>query len=519
MRIAFRTDASAQIGSGHAMRCLTLADALKKRGAQTVFVTRVLPPALKQQIGNHGHELLLLEERHAIAGSGDLAHSDWLGVPQEIDAADTRRALGERGLDWIVVDHYALDKRWEAALRPATARMMVIDDLADRAHDCDLLLDQNFRTSHEGRYGGLVPQHCILKLGPEFALLQEDYARLRAQVRPRERLRRLLIYFGGGDTGPLTGMALEAALQLGSRDLSIDIVGPSDPVERERLGRLAAGNPAITLHDTLPSLAPMMAQADLAIGGSGATNWERLCLGLPAVVVALAANQVAIARDLHEAGLVVLAGSVDEIGPDSILDAMGCNITDLNGRSMRCMTVCDGVGTARIMDALQYNIDQATLNDGSTIRASRADSRLQQIQLTFRDATIADAVLIFDWRNDLKTRRMSRKSDPIDWATHILWFQDRIQRTQPRLYIFEEDGVPVGTVRLDPPFLSYTVAPDCRGRGIGSRMLTLVRERFGAMTAEVQAKNEASIRAAQKAGHRVVIIPDGTSGKLGEALG
>jgi UDP-2,4-diacetamido-2,4,6-trideoxy-beta-L-altropyranose hydrolase len=352
MRIAFRTDASAQIGSGHAMRCLTLADALKKRGAQTVFVSRILPPALKQQIGNHGHELLLLEERHAIAGSGDLAHSGWLGVPQEIDAADTRRALGERGLDWIIVDHYALDRRWESALRPATARMMAIDDLADRAHDCDLLLDQNFRASHEGRYDGLVPQHCVLKLGPAFALLQEDYARLRAQVRPRERLRRLLIYFGGGDTGPLTGMALEAALQLGDRDLTIDIVGPSDPVERERLGRLAAGNPAITLHDTLPSLAPMMAQADLAIGGSGATNWERLCLGLPAVVVTLAVNQVAIARDLHESGLVVLAGSVDEIVPESISDSIRRIIANLHACSIQCMNVCDGSGVARMIDAL-----------------------------------------------------------------------------------------------------------------------------------------------------------------------
>lgn len=354
MQVAFRTDASAQIGSGHAIRCLTLADALKKRGAQTIFVSRVLPPALKAQIGDRGHEVLILEERQAVPGCGDLAHSGWLGVPQEIDADDTRRALGESPLDWLIVDHYALDERWEAALRTATARLMVIDDLADRPHDCDLLLDQNFRETYEGRYQGLVPGGCALKLGPHFALLQDDYARLRAEARPRESLRRVLIYFGGGNTGGLATLALGAARAAEHPGLMIDVVCPTDPQERRELEEIAAGQANTTLHSALPTLAPLMLSADLAIGAVGATSWERLCLGLPAITVTLASNQIGVAQELQKAGLIQWLGDGDQVRADDISAAIGDAAKDIRHRSKGCMTACDGRGTGRIADALLF---------------------------------------------------------------------------------------------------------------------------------------------------------------------
>lgn len=356
MRIAFRTDASAQIGSGHAMRCLTLADALKKRGAQTVFVSRILPPALKQQIGNHGHELLLLEERHAIAGSGDLAHSDWLGVPQEIDAADTRRALGERGLDWIIVDHYALDRRWESALRPATARMMVIDDLADRAHDCDLLLDQNLVADKDTRYLRLIPGHAVSLLGPTFALLQQEYADL-SSVRTKNRLglpSRIFVYFGAADLRNMSGLTLQAFRQINRDDVILDmVVGPSNKW-RNDLVRSADLRENVNIHCQQKSLVALMSEADISIGAAGATSWERLCLCLPSLVITLAENQVPIATALHENNLAKWIGNANDMDIDLMKSELSRNleISPATWFNSALASEIDGEGVSRVIEAL-----------------------------------------------------------------------------------------------------------------------------------------------------------------------
>jgi len=150
MRIAFRTDASSQIGTGHAMRCLTLADALREQDAECQFVCREHEGHLMGYIRSRGHDTHALPRtRPSSSFESDLAHASWLGVDWQTDAAQTRQALGNAALDWLIVDHYALDRPWESALRSSCKRIMVIDDLADRQHDCDLLLDQNYGSSAE----------------------------------------------------------------------------------------------------------------------------------------------------------------------------------------------------------------------------------------------------------------------------------------------------------------------------------------------------------------------------------
>jgi len=191
MRLVFRTDASLTIGSGHVMRCLTLAEALRTRGAQCFFVCREHPGNLLELIRKRGFEACALHLNTSCAAAATVdaerptAHAAWLGAHWRTDAAQTLAACGGSDVDWLIVDHYALDARWEAELRPACRKLMVIDDLADRNHDCDLLLDQNLVAESDARYQQRVPPGCTLLLGPRYALLQPLYRELRPQARLR----------------------------------------------------------------------------------------------------------------------------------------------------------------------------------------------------------------------------------------------------------------------------------------------------------------------------------------------
>ena len=213
----------------------------------------------------------------------------------EEDAGQTRAAIEASGVkpDWLVVDHYALDQRWESALRKSAGRIMAIDDLADRVHDCDLLLDQNLVAQMHTRYRDKVPAACGLLLGPEYALLQPIYAELHDRIPPREGpIRRIFISFGGADSDNLTGRSLSAFLSLNRPDIEVDVVITTSGPYAETIRRQVAGHGNIHLHSDLPTLALLMTKADLAIGAGGATVGSALRLGLPTLVMTLAKTSV-----------------------------------------------------------------------------------------------------------------------------------------------------------------------------------------------------------------------------------
>ncbi len=315
MRIVFRTDAALQIGSGHVMRCLTLAHALRAAGAEVAFVCRAHPGHLCQQLAAQGFAVHQLPLHPGAAVAGPPTHAAWVGARWEIDAAETAAALPWRP-DWLIVDHYGLDWRWQHALRASVGRIMVIDDLADRRHGCDLLLDQNWTEQGAARYAALVPAHCQVLAGPTYALLQPQYAALHRQARPRHgAVRRLLVFFGGVDGDGLTERAMRAIISLNQPGLTADVVVGANNPAWPALQALAAPHALLRLHRALPSLAPLMMEADLALGAGGATCWERLCLGLPCIVVTVADNQRPVTGLLAGRGLVDWlgdAGAVDE---------------------------------------------------------------------------------------------------------------------------------------------------------------------------------------------------------------
>jgi len=299
MKIAFRADASVQIGTGHVMRCLTLAEELRRQGHECDFICRAHEGHLGQLITQKGFALHLLaktaSEEKTREDKPALAHAGWLGTSWQNDAKETHKMLFKQQPDWLVVDHYALDAGWEQEVANAVGQIMVIDDLADREHECAVLLDQNLGRQPSD-YDSLVPNHCERLTGPKYALLRPEFADLRpASLARRQdpKLERILISLGGVDRTNVTGHVLEALAgsELHS-DVELDIIMGGAAPYLDDVKRQAAELPfRATVSVNVQNMAERMCRADLAIGAAGGTAWERCSLGLPSIVLVLAENQ------------------------------------------------------------------------------------------------------------------------------------------------------------------------------------------------------------------------------------
>lgn len=364
MNIVFRADASLAIGTGHIMRCLTLADALHVHGAQCYFVCKTHPGHMLDLIRQRGHVAIAIDTRMIdtnVSSTGNeelrLAHDAWLGGGWREDAEETLKAVAGLTVDWLIVDHYALDIRWEGMLRPTSHRLMVIDDLADRHHDCDLLLDQNwFGDETQQRYKSYVPEKCKCFLGPEYALLKPEYPQLRALMPPRDGVvRRLLVCLGGSDPTNETGKVLSALKLPEFKELAVDIVLGVNHSDSISIQGLAEGRPLTTVYQGLPSLAALMLRADLMIGAGGSTTWERMCLGLPAIVVSIADNQTPINQALGRANYIEFIGHMSTVNVETIVGAVRRCLetpTNLKARSVKSQELVPGNGISQISSVL-----------------------------------------------------------------------------------------------------------------------------------------------------------------------
>lgn len=351
MKVAFRTDATSLIGTGHFMRCLTLASALRALGSRVRFVSRNLPEHLRSMLVERGIEFVSLVGDITPPPDGDLAHSDWLGTSQKQDAQATIQALSDHFWDWLIVDHYALDVRWESDLRETAKQIMVIDDIADRQHDCDVLLDQNFYADMQTRYFNKVPEHCQLLLGPRYALLRDEFRVKRAQIRPRSgAVKNVLIFFGGVDADNYTGLTLQALVGIADEELQVEVVIGAQHPCRELIQATCATH-GYVCHVQTANMAELMAKADLAIGAGGSATWERCCLGLPALLVALAENQVDIANALDSICACVYIGLAEKVNWLAIKDAL-INLLNSQDRlemiSKHAFSLVDGQGVNRV---------------------------------------------------------------------------------------------------------------------------------------------------------------------------
>jgi UDP-2,4-diacetamido-2,4,6-trideoxy-beta-L-altropyranose hydrolase len=480
------------MGTGHFMRCLALADELKRRGALTRFLCRNILPSLERLVTSRAHGLQRITPgTEGATAAGLPGQLEWLSTSQEVDAQDTLAALGGAHQDWLVVDHYGMDATWERLVRPGVSRILVIDDLADRAHDCDVLLDQNLYADAALRYVERVPAVCQMLLGPDYALLRPEFANRRADVRMRDGpVGRIMIFMGGADAGNITGPLVSGLRSWLPAPIGVDVViGAGHPAEPAIASDCASHGYA--LHVQTTDMDGLIARADMAIGAGGSATWERCCLGLPTLTIAIAENQRLLVHDASRAGLIcgleTESLSVDglSVHARAMLENDGLrNLLSRNG-----MEAVDGLGAERVAQVM----DSATC--------------------VMRPARQADASALHAWRNAPGVREASRNRDPIPRDAHDRWFNETLGDPNRMLLIGErDDGTPLGVVRFDiassvAEVSIYTIA-DCKTKGRGRALLCAAEQALRqrrpdveTIVAEVLGENEPSHRLFKRAGY------------------
>lgn len=336
--IFIRVDSSLQIGLGHVMRCLALAEECRNHHMSVIFICCELP----------GHSIDLILKK------GFKCHI----LPHDKNDAEQVSAIlkNDQPVDWVIVDHYALDKTWENRIRPFTRKILVIDDIANRPHACDVLLDQNLYADQSLRYQHLIPAHCQPLLGCQYALLKKEFSQARMRIRARSgTVKNILICFGGSDLDNVTAKAIAACQSIQGKSISLDVVIGSANPHQSMLRALLSNMQNANLYCQTTEMVKLMEKADLAIGGAGTLTWERFCLGLPSLVMTVAANQEESAQYLSAQNAIEYMGRSGDVRSEDLIRALGklLNSPDrLLQMSHIGMEWVDGNGCTRIINQL-----------------------------------------------------------------------------------------------------------------------------------------------------------------------
>ncbi|HET8747201.1 MAG TPA: UDP-2,4-diacetamido-2,4,6-trideoxy-beta-L-altropyranose hydrolase [Ramlibacter sp.] len=513
MRVALRCDASGGMGTGHVRRCVALARALREEGVETRLVCRRHDAVSEGAVGDldvawlpaPSAGLRSLTEAGASGSAPPAArsrgsapayegpsaprHAPWAGVSWEEDAQETARAVAGFQPDWVLVDHYAFDARWEQAVAQATgARIAAIDDLADRAHAVELLVDQNLQPPSGDKYAGRIAPATRRLLGPRYALLAREYA-TAARYRFRRQVRSIGIFLSGADAHDASSAALRACREEAGFTGEIELVSSARSPHLARQQELARRWPGTRVLTDLPDLRAFFARHDLQVGSGGGAAWERCCIGAPSVALQIAANQAAVLPRLAELGAV-------EFVPDP--QRLGHVVAELVAQPRRRVALAraarglvDGLGSARVAAVLALAVDP---------------------QLAWRTATLADEAMLLEWANDPQARALAFQPRRILPREHHAWFAARLARPQDCLLLIATSraGTPVGVVRFEREethwVISYSLDTAFRGWGHGPRLLAgaleALRQRFGPVQVQgwVRRDNAASLQVFRRLG-------------------
>lgn len=471
MNVLIRVDAAMQIGSGHIMRCLTLADELKANRSRVNFVCRSVPGHMGDKISERGYQVTMLPdltEAYA-SGMGEFIQTGQLGVTWQQDADETIQAIGDKIFDWLIVDHYGIDYRWHSRLRPFSKKIMVIDDLANRKLDCDLLLDQTYGRDKKA-YLPYVFTNTQVITGSHYALLRPQFSRLRHKALARRKScresKRILIFMGGTDLENVTGFVLDSLASMSFRESPvIDVVlGRESPHLSVIMTQSKKYPFEINVYCDVSNMAERMLIADLAVGAGGTTSWERCCLGLPTIVVQTADNQLKLIQYLDSAGVIVNLGiwsmlTVEKVkaGVEPFLD----NSRSYQQMAEKSFTISDGFGVSRVVKKL--------------IGASSG--------VMLHLACENDCGIIYKWQTTPALREYCRNPAIPTWSEHQEWFKEVLIDVDRELYLVCMRDESVGQVRLDKISeqddayeISILIAPDWQGKGIAKTVLDILRK-------------------------------------------
>lgn len=462
-RVALRVDASATMGTGHLRRCLSLAQALVEQGARVNLLIRrlddVAQQVLSDPIVSAGLDVYWLPTPADPCAPEEMGppHQAWAGVHWAQDANDTVAALQDVVPDWLVVDHYAFDARWHAAIRQDLGcQLLVIDDMADRPLDADALLDQNWSADHSVKYAPHMRRKSRWMTGPRYALLSAVY-REALRYRFHAQVRSLGIFVGGTDPGGASAQVLKTC-RLSGFSGPIEVVTTSASPRLAELRAACAGTPGTSLSLDEPNLAGFFARHDLQIGAGGGATWERCCIGVPSIGLVLAANQMAVVPALDKLG-VLKAARIDDLPEPAgvpelsqVLIGLLANPLARQALGERAASLVDGRGAQRVALSL--------LRD----------------TLHLRPATSGDGQMLHRWRNHPAVRTVSGTTAPIGLADHLGWLQRVLVAGDRWLFVAEVGQLSIGCIRFDRLAadrieVSLYLDPDLRGLGLGRRLL------------------------------------------------
>lgn len=500
MKVVFRADAGTHIGYGHIMRCLTLAGELKRHGAEILFITRDFRVQVEQFIGRLGYSVTLLPKIDLKKSSNDddNLYEQWLGVPWNQDVDETAHELGNNKVDWLIVDHYGIDRKWQEKIRNHVYKIMVIDDLANREHDCNLLLDQTYGRS-KNDYQSYVGDACEVLAGSKYALIRNDFARLRMKALKKRTqfkdIKHILVSMGGVDKDNVTSIVLKALNKLDwDPKPCVDVVLTKAAPHLELIKQQSSDHKLnVRLHISTSDMAELMLDADLAIGAPGTTSWERCCLGLPTISIKQAENQNTISKQLDELGAHISLNTLSENTENELISKLNSlyrNKKAIIDLSTASSTVCDGIGAARV-----------------GLEIAPVFSR-ENKKITLHEATMDNAEQILEWQSYPLTRKYSNNPKAPEKDEHFRWLKKKLCSNTDYFWIIMHDGEPSGVLRLDyladmgGYLVSIFIAPNKYRLGIASGALTIAKRLFSwsDIYAQIKPENTASAALFESAG-------------------
>jgi UDP-2,4-diacetamido-2,4,6-trideoxy-beta-L-altropyranose hydrolase len=493
--IIIRVDASVEIGAGHVMRCLAIARAFQGQGYTCTFLCRLLDGNLNDYIRSESFSVIELSKPKQVETLGmdehSPSHARWLGVSWKVDAVECEAFLNERSGKpvLLIVDSYALDFQWELAMTPLVEKIMVIDDLVDRRHDCDFLLDQTFGRQTSD-YSHLISDRCnYVFCGANYALLRPEFAAERPFALSRRNstktVQNIFISMGGVDKNNVTGMVLNELESLSvEEDCLIQVVLRVDaPYFDAVSNQVKESHLNIDLLPGVNNMAELMANADIAIGAAGGTAWERCCLGLPALMTVLADNQSDIAIALEKSQVVKL---FDWQRPNDFQKEFKEFLQDYRDYSLSSARVCDGLGLSRLVNSVVSRLT------GDELVAARS-------------VHLGDAKLLYRWQCHPETRKHSFNTSIPSWDEHCAWLEGNLANCSVALFVIDINDRPCSCLRLDwsergRAEVSIYVAPNSHGLGVGTKSLSMLRRMYPSLIidARILLENHASIKLFKK---------------------
>jgi len=449
--IAIRVDASTRIGSGHVMRCLTLATKLSENDCQVVFLSKQHQGNLNQFIKQKGFEVFELSSpKQNIENQTD--EKLWLGCNYQEDVKECLLAFSNLDVNLIIVDHYSLDHQWQTSLKNElikrsnhkhSVKIMAIDDLANRQHNCDILLDQTLgRTTND--YKDRVPSHCQLLLGSDFIMLRDEFvqSRLRAEIGRTNtfEIKNILITLGGTDPDNIAENLLTWLIKLKETNCEIQVTLVANQTSNfiKDLKDLALTNNWIQIISNPTSMAELMLAADISIGSSGATAWERCCLGLPTLSIISADNQNFLSENLSQAGAIINLGHFSTLSYANFEKAIKQILNNTKtyqqmvNKSFAC---CDGLGVKKVITAVLESLSDIIMLD---------------------EAKYDDCQALFNWQSNSEIRKFFHNPQPVEWQQHCQWLKSTLRNKGKHLYMIrlnsqiKQTSHCVGMLRLDP---------------------------------------------------------------------